>query len=249
MAISKEVKKQLLNEDINGKTLTDQEIFSTQTLSFDGFHAKSHFWGRLSLWTVILLTLSLPLYLSFGLGYHPGWAPIFSGFLAYGSIIAAVWIIEPISYYPVLGVSGTYLAFLNGNIGSMCLPAASIAQNVTGAKPGTKKGELTATLAISGAAIVNVVFLLFVVLGGSYFLSLMPESVTDTFRFVLPAIFGGVIAQFAIQKPLWGVIGIAFGLFVNLGPVPSSLKTFLCILGTVIVCLLLDRLKPKQNAS
>lgn len=246
MAISKEVEKPLLEEDLTNQFLNQKEL-STTTLSFEGFHAKSHFWGRLSLWSVILLTLALPLYLSFGLGYHPGWTPILSGFLAYASIIAAVWVIEPISYYPVLGVSGTYLAFLNGNIGSMCLPAASIAQSVTGAKPGTKKGELTATLAISGAAIVNIVFLLLVVLGGSYFISIMPESITNTFKFVLPSIFGGVIAQFALQKPSWGIVGIAFGLFVNLGPVPASLKTFLCILGTVIVCLLLDRLKNKSE--
>ena len=241
VAISKELEQQVVVEEVT-------EQATSHTLSFESFHAKSHFWGRLSLWAVILLTLSLPLYLSFGLGYHPGWTPIISGFLAYASIIAAVWIIEPISYYPVLGVSGTYLAFLNGNIGSMCLPAASIAQSVVGTKPGTKKGELTATLAISGAAIVNIIFLLFVVLGGSYFITLRPESITNSFRFVLPAIFGGVIAQFALQKPSWGVVGIAFGLFVNLGPVPRSLQTFLCILGTVVVCLLLDHIKEKRKA-
>ena len=89
-----------------------------------------------------MLTLALPLYLSFGLGFHPGWSPILSGFLAYASIVAVVWVIEPISYYPILGVSGTYLAFLTGNIGNMCLPSASIAQSVVGAEPGTKKGEV-----------------------------------------------------------------------------------------------------------
>ncbi len=229
------------------ETAAAVEITPAKTLAFETFHAKSHFWGRLTLWTVIILTLMLPIYLSFGLGYHPGWTAIITGFIAYASVVAAVWVIEPISYYPVLGVSGTYLAFLNGNIGNMCLPSASIAQSVVGAEPGTRKGELTATLAICGAAIVNIVFLLFVVLGGSYLITLMPESLTSSFRFVLPAIFGGVIAQFAMQKPLWGVIGIAFGLFVNLGPVPASLRTFLCILGTVIVCMLLENMKDKSE--
>lgn len=231
------------------KTAAQQPYYAetnAQAVDFETFHAKSHFWGRLTIWSVILLTTSLPLYLSFVLGYHPGWSAIFTGFSAYASIVAVVWFVEPISYYPVLGVSGTYLAFLTGNIGSMCLPSASIAQSVVGAEPGTKKGEITATLAISAASIVNTTLLLFVILGGSYFLTLLPESVTSMFRFVLPAIFGGVIAQFAMQKPVWGVIGIAFGLFVNLGPVPRSLQTFLCILGTVIVCMLLEKMKKKK---
>ncbi len=240
MTISNEVKSEVV-EQVQGKV-------ADNAIDFETFHEKSHFWGRLTIWSVIIFTMSLPLYLSFGLGFHPGWSTILAGFLAYASIVALVWVIEPISYYPTLGVSGTYLAFLTGNIGNMCLPSASIAQSVVGAEPGTRKGEVTATLAISAASIVNTVFLLFVILGGSYLITMMPDSLTAAFKFVLPAIFGGVIAQFALQKPLWGVIGIAFGLFVNLGPVPRPLQTFLCILGTVVVCMLLEKMKNKKTA-
>lgn len=222
---------------------------SEESISMETFHRKSHFWGRGTLWAMILITLSVPIYLSFFLGFHPGWGPILTGFLAYAAIVAVVWVVEPISYYPVLGVSGTYLAFLNGNIGNMVLPSASVAQSVVGAEPGTKKGELTATLAITGAAISNTTILIFVILGGSFLITFLPETVVDAFRFVLPAIYGGVIAQFAIQKPLWGVVGIGFGLFVNLGPVPAALQTFLCILGTVVVCLLLDNIKNKKEVA
>ena len=130
----------------------------------------------------------------------------------------------------------------------MCLPSASIAQSVVGAEPGMRKGEVTATLAISAASIVNTVFLLFVILGGSYLITMMPESITAAFKFVLLAIFAGVIAQFALQKPVWGVIGIAFGLLINLGPIPRSLQTFLCILGMVVVCMLLEKMKNRKTA-
>ena len=106
---------------------------------------------------------------------------------------------------------------------------------------------MTATLAIAAASIVKTVVLVFAVLFGLYLIALLPESLTASFQFVLPAIFGGVIAQFAIKKPLWGIIGLAFGLLVNLGPVPASLKTFLCILGTVVGCVLLEKLKSKKR--
>ncbi|MCQ6277613.1 small-conductance mechanosensitive channel, partial [Bacillus sp. V3B] len=117
------------------------------------FHIKSHFWGRLTVWAAIILSVSLPIVLSFVLGYHPGWNVILSGFLAYAGIIAVVWVLEPIMYYPILGVSGTYISFLTGNIGNMCLPSAAAAQNAIGAQPGTEKGEITATLAIGAASL------------------------------------------------------------------------------------------------
>ena len=243
MTITNEVKGKVVAQ---GTSLTKG---TGTTTDFETFHARSHFWGRLTIWTVIALTMALPLYLSFGLGLHPGWSSILSGFVAYASIVAALWVIEPLSYYPVLGVSGTYLAFLTGNIGNMCLPSASIAQSVVGAEPGTKKGELTATLAMSAASIVNTVILVFAILFGSYLIALLPKSVTASFEFVLPAIFGGVIAQFAIKKPLWGIVGLAFGLFVNLGPVPRSLQTFICIFGTVLVCILLEKMKNRKAAA
>lgn len=216
-------------------------------ISFEAFHNRSHFWGRLTMTGVVILTLMLPLYLSFVLGLHPGWGVILTGFAAYGSVVIPLWIVEPISYYPVLGVSGTYLAFLNGNIGNMCMPSAAMAQEVVGSEPGTKKGEVTATLAITGAALVNTTVLIFVILGGSVLLALLPEAVVDSLSYVLPAIYGGVIAQFAVEKPTWGVIGIVFGVIMNLAPVPDFLETFLSIVLTVGAIMLLNNMKANKG--
>lgn len=74
-----------LNNDVENEILEHGlgEAASFKTLSFEKFHERSHFWGRLTIWAVILLTLALPLYLSYGLGFHPGWSAILSGFLAY----------------------------------------------------------------------------------------------------------------------------------------------------------------------
>ncbi|MEK5079139.1 hypothetical protein MKX73_09490 [Solibacillus sp. FSL W7-1436] len=59
--------------------------------NFAAFHSQAHFWGRLTIWGVIICTIALPLYLSFGLGYHPGWSVILTGFLSYGSVVAIIW--------------------------------------------------------------------------------------------------------------------------------------------------------------
>ncbi|MGG0889063.1 hypothetical protein [Cytobacillus horneckiae] len=133
---------------------------AVQTYEMNTFHQKSHFWGRLTIWMVTILTVSLPLYLSFILGVHPGWQPIAVGMIAYAAAIGYAWFMEPISYYPTLGISGTYQAFLTGNIANMCLPSAAAAQNAVGVEPGTKKGEVTAALAIGATSLMNMAILI-----------------------------------------------------------------------------------------
>ncbi|MFC3040744.1 small-conductance mechanosensitive channel [Virgibacillus xinjiangensis] len=216
------------------------------SLSMDAYHEKAHFWGRLTLWSVIGLTLLLPLYLSFGLGLHPGWNVILSAFAAYAGVIAVVWVLEPVMYFPILGVSGTYISFLTGNIGNMCLPAAAAAQHAVGAEPGTKKGELTATLGIGAASLVNKVILIPIILAGSVVISIIPESIQSVFPLILPAIFGAVLAQFALKKPSYGVIALVVGLIINLTALPIYLKSLFCIVLTVFICLRLEKYKEKQ---
>jgi hypothetical protein len=222
------------------------EVQVNHSLGMEEFHQKAHFWGRLTMWLVIVLTLTLPLYLSFGLGYHPGWTPILAGFLAFAAMIGYAWVIEPISYYPTLGVSGTYLSFLTGNISSMCLPSAAAAQNALGVEPGTKKGEIVAALAISAASLVNIAILAFIIAGGSYIISIIPPAIQNTFQFIIPAIFGGIMAQFAIKKPVYGLIAMIIGLTVNLLPIMAFFKGIICIVLTVAICIYLEKIKVKK---
>jgi hypothetical protein len=238
-----------LNKETLSTPITSTEVQLNDSLTMEEFHQKSHFWGRLTMWMVIILTLALPMYLSFVLGYHPGWTPILAGFLAFAAMVGYAWVIEPISYYPTLGVSGTYLAFLTGNISSMCLPSAASAQNALGVEPGTKKGEIVAALAIAAASLVNIAILAVIISGGSYLISLIPPEIQNTFQFIIPAIFGGIMAQFAIKKPVYGLIAIIIGLAVNLLPIIAFLKGITCIVITIAICIYLEKTKVKKAQS
>lgn len=212
------------------------------------FHKKAHFWGRFTLWAVIITTMLPPMYLSFILGYHPGWDVILTAFIGVTAFIGIMWVLEPISYFPSLGISGTYMSFLVGNISNMCLPCSAAAQNAIDADPGTKKAELAATLGIAAASLVHIIVLVPVVLGGSYIVSILPPSIQTAFQFVLPAIFGGVTAQFAMKRPIYGVIGIAFGVFITLLAIPSFIKVVLCVVGTITMAYLLEKYKNAKKA-
>ncbi len=223
------------------------QLESEKTLEMDQFHAKSHFWGKATIWAVICLTLALPIYLSFVMGYHPGWTPIIAGFIAYAAAIGYAWVVEPVSYYPTLGISGTYQAFLTGNIANMCLPSAAAAQNAIGAQPGTKKGEITAALAIATASLLNLGILILIIISGSYLISMIPPSVQAVFPYIVPAIFGGILAQFAVKKPVYGAIALSIALLINFLPIVPFLRGFICIALTIAVCLTLEKSKQKHR--
>jgi hypothetical protein len=209
----------------------------------ESYHAKSHFWGRLTLGLCIVASLLPPLYLSYVLGYHPGWGVVAGGFLGYAAFIGIMWVLEPVTYYPTLGISGTYIAFLTGNIANMCLPCSASAQEAIRAEPGTRKAEIAGTLGIAAASLTNIVLIIGVILSGSYLLTLLPQPVQAALKFILPAIYGGVLGQFAMKKPLYGLVALTLGMLILFSPVMPLLKIVLCVFSTVGVCLYLERLK------
>ncbi|WP_026583199.1 hypothetical protein [Bacillus sp. J33] len=225
-----------------GVTEANIEIKQT-TMSMQGFHGKADFWGQTTLWLLIAMSFVPPIYFSFILGYHPGWGAIAGGLIGYAAFIGIMWFLEPITYYPVLGKSGTYIAFLTGNIANMCLPCSAAAQESIGAEPGTKKAEVAGTLGIAVASLTNIVIIIAVVLSGSYILTIIPQSVQNALQFILPAIYGGVLGQFALKKPLYGLVAFVIGMGVLFAPIFSLIKIVLCVAITIAVVLFIERSK------
>lgn len=219
---------------MGGITLS-QKSNSELTEVMSLFHQKSHFWGRLTLGIVILLSILLPLYLSFVLDLHPGWSVIIAGIIGYASFVGVMWIIEPVTYFPVLGVAGTYIAFLSGNISNLCLPCSSASQKAVGAEPGTSKAEVAGVLGITSASITSKIVVIFSIIGGIYILNIIPDSVQSSFTYVLPAIFGAVLGQFAFSTPRYGLLALIIGVLVFFSPIPVFFK----VISSVIVTILL----------
>lgn len=163
-------------------------------------------WGKLTLGFGIILSFAPIVVISFVLGYMPPISAIIGGAFAQISAYAVLYVVEPVSYYPILGIPGTYLSFLAGNLGNMRVPCAMIAQESAGVEPGTDKGSIISTIGIAISVIVNVVILTLGVLLGTSILSLLPQSVQDALNLILPALFGAVFGQFAITNIKLGAI-------------------------------------------
>lgn len=141
-------------------------------------------------------------------GAFPGWSNILTGWMYIASMFAIYSVVEPICYFPILGLPGTYMSFLSGNIGNMRVPCAVIAQESLGVEAGTKKAELVATLGIAGSIFTNVIIVTIAAIGGAALMSLFPPVVLTAFKYVSSAIFGAMFAMFASKNLKYGAFAL-----------------------------------------
>ncbi|WP_218838243.1 small-conductance mechanosensitive channel [Bacillus sp. FJAT-45350] len=165
-------------------------------------------WGRITCFLGLILSFTPLFVLTFVYGLTPDASSILAGFIAIAGVAAVLWIIEPISYYPILGIPGTYMSFLSGNISNLRLPCATAAQKAANVQPGTDKGSIISTLGIAVSIIVNVLILTIGVFVGASLLAGLPDGVREMFNYILPALFGAIFGQFAIAQPKIGVFAI-----------------------------------------
>ncbi|MBU5438706.1 hypothetical protein KQI42_11830 [Tissierella sp. MSJ-40] len=172
-------------------------------------------YGRITLFLGMLLALGPALILALHFGYMPPIGAIIAGTLAQMSVSGAFYVVEPISYFPILGIPGTYMAFLSGNLVNMRIPCAVAAQEAAGVKQGTNEGAIISTLGIAVSILINIAILSIAVFLGSSVLASLPAEVTRVLNLILPALFGAVFGQFAIQRPKLGVVAITIAGFMT----------------------------------
>ena len=147
--------------------------------------------------------------------------PVSTVLTAWGMVaasFAAMYFVEPVSYYAALGLTGTYLSFLSGNIGNMRVPCAALALDVTDSTPGTIQAEVVSTMAICGSIITNLIATTSAVIVGSAVLSVLPEFIVSGLtQYASSAIFGATFGNFAIKYPKIAVFALA---------IPVVLKMF-----------------------
>ena len=205
---------------------------------FDGVYLPDIIrWGKITNWIGVLLSFGPALVLAVIFDLVPPVSAILTGFISMAGAVGVLWFIEPISYFPIIGVAGTYMAFLTGNISNLRIPAATVAQKVAGVEPGTNEGSIIATLGMAVSVIVNIILLALGVVAGTQILAALPQSIVDAFNFLLPSLFGALFIQFAVSKPKLAPIAIGIALIltllVNQGIIPSFITTLVSVFGTM----------------
>lgn len=199
-------------------------------------------YGRITNLLAVLFSFVPAAVLYFVYGAFPGLTNILNGWMLIASIYGIYAIVEPISYFPILGLPGTYMSFLAGNIGNMRVPCSAIAQEAVGVKPGTKEAELVSTLGIAGSIITNMVVVTIAAVGGAALMSIFPPIVLEGFRYVSPSIFGAIFAMYASKNYKYGafalvIVGI---MLLVIKVLPPYIMIPVAVFGTVAFGFIVD---------
>ena len=177
--------------------------------------------GKITGYLGVVLAFCPALMLAIGFGILPKGAALLTAFIAGASSFGVLWFVEPISYYPVIGSAGTYMAFLSGNISNMRIPCSSMAQVAADVKPGTEEGSVIATIGMAVSIIINVCVLTVGAILGASVLAMLPAGIVSALNYLLPALFGALLVQFGMSKKghalLMVVIAVALYFAIGMG--------------------------------
>ena len=154
--------------------------------------------GKITGYLGVLLSFTPALVLAVVYGILPKPAALLTAFISGASAFGVLWFVEPISYFPVVGAAGTYMAFLSGNISNMRIPCASMAQVAADVEPGTEKGSVVTIGAILGTSV----------------LSMLPDTIKAALNYLLPALFGALLVQFGMKMKKHSVIMVVFAIIL-----------------------------------
>ena len=163
----------------------------------DSVHRDGSIWNL----SMTFLLLAFPVAVAVIWGVLPDWKGLAMGLLATMPMYWAVGLIEFFTYIPMLGIGGSYLSFVTGNISNLKLPCALNAMEQNGVTANSEEGEVISTIAIAASSIVTTVI---IILGVIAIVPLTPilqaPVLQPAFEQILPALFGGLGVVFVSKN-------------------------------------------------
>jgi len=176
-------------------------------LYFKEFNDSMHRLGRITLIVMTALLISIPFIYGGINDVSPNGASFLSGLAKVGIIYYPVAIVEFLVYTPMLGVGGSYLSFITGNVTNMRIPCVMNAKDIAGTQAGTPEHEIISTIAVATSAITTT---LVIVVGVICMVPLQPvlqsELLLPAFNNVVPALFGALGLKYFAKSPQIAVI-------------------------------------------
>ena len=162
---------------------------------------KTDLYGKVWIWTAVVVVMMVPVAICLKYNAWPEISAVLKGLLGVAPIYWTVGVIEVITYTPMLGTGGTYLAFVTGNLTSLKAPSALNAMENADVKPGTEEGEVISTIAIATCSIVTTLVLVIGVVLLSLITPILNSPVlTPAFDNILPALFGGLAVVYVSKN-------------------------------------------------
>ena len=190
---------------------------------FTKLNNQYHLMGRIMLLVAYLMMFAAPFLFSYILGSWPNLAGFIGGFLNVAVVFLPISIVEFLVYSPMMGVGGTYIGFLTGNLTNVRIPCLMNARDIAKTKPGSAEEEVISTLSVASSAVTTIL----VVFAGVLVLApvahiLENPLLAPAFDNVVAALFGALGLKYFMKQPKVAVV-------------PLVLMTLLCILVPALI--------------
>lgn len=218
--------------------------------SREQFNRWVHRFGISSSLILFSLMSLFPVMLSSYYGYWPDMADTWPAFVAVVLFMAPWWPAETVGYMSVMGPGALYMSYITGNVTNLRMPATVGTINSLGIEPGSDACH-TMAIIVCGSSIITTV----IVLAVGIFLAVPLQPVLEhpaiqpAFNYVVPAIFGGLVAQTVLKScksVFFFIISVAMCLFFCFCTSINSAYYMLIIIAVSIALYIWDYKKTTQ---
>lgn len=211
----------------------------------DSVHRAGRIWNIF----VMIIIFMYPIGAALIFRTLPDWRGFWLGILATAPMYWAVGVIETITYVPMLGAGGSYLAFVTGNISNLKLPVALNALEQADVKASSEEGEIISTIAIAVSSIVTTLIIIAgVVLINPLTPILNSPTLAPAFAQMIPALFGALGVVFISKN--WKIsvapIILMVTLFISVPALSASTVGIMVPVG-VVFTLAVSRIMYKKH--
>ncbi|MDR3186326.1 MAG: hypothetical protein LBU04_05920 [Christensenellaceae bacterium] len=173
------------------KTNTVSIKNTRRTEKDQAFYETLHRSGRMFTLICLVLICLMPVVFCVATQTMPNWKAILTA-VPFTITYLLIALIEVISYAPLLGVGGHYMAFITGNISNLKLPCSINAQTIAKTVRGSEEQEVVSTIAIAISSITTTLIIAIGLIPLAIYGNEIVSVLKPLSPYVIPAIFGGL---------------------------------------------------------
>lgn len=157
--------------------------------------------GRITTGIAMLVFLAYPIMFSIRYNAWPDPAVFFKAAVGVIPIYWTVGVIEALTFVPMLGVGGSFLGFVTGNLTALKVPCAINAVKAAQVEQNSPEADAVSTIAIAVSSIVTIIIIF---IGMLLLRPLTPllesKTLAPAFDALLPALFGALAVIFIAKN-------------------------------------------------
>ena len=129
-----------------------------------GFRSSAKTLGFIFVTIALVCNFVPAIYVSTITGQFPSVSQLLQLWLAAAAAFGVGYIVQPVSFFPIVNMAGTFMCWIAGNVGEVRAPAANMAQKVTNCEQGTPKAEIMSCIGICASVFVTVIMISFFII-------------------------------------------------------------------------------------